>query len=332
MRITLISTGGTIAMAQEPGITKSSLALGAEDFVKQLSVRQKDEIEIVELSRLPSSNFDSEYARGLADLVYSAAERSDGIIISHGTDTMEETAFYVEMVYDSQVPVVFTGAMMTATQPGYDGISNLRDAYKVLTSQSSRGRGALIVFNKDILSAIYASKVVNKDILSAIYASKVESERANAFGSLQTGKIGSISGGRILFYYRSKGHIRLKNKIKGRVSLLKLHYDIEAEFVEKAFEITDLIVIECYGSGRIPPKLLPIIERDHNKIIILTSRVPNGYLYDEYSYDGSYQYLVQRRVVISPLSSIKSCLLGKLSLGNEKDYEQTKEIFESFWQ
>lgn len=318
MRITLISTGGTIAMAQEPGATKSSLALDAEDFVKQLSVREEDEIEIVELSRLPSSNFDSEYARGLADLVYRAAERSDGIIISHGTDTMEETAFYVEMVYDSQVPVVFTGAMMTATQPGYDGISNLRDAYKVVTSHSSRGHGALIVFNKDILSAIYASKV--------------ESERANAFGSLQTGKIGSISGGRILFYYRSKGHIRLKNKIKGKVSLLKLHYDIEAEFVEKAFEITDIIVIECYGSGRIPPKLLPIIERDHNKIIILTSRVPNGYLYDEYSYDGSYQYLVQRRVVISPLSSIKSCLLGKLSLGNEKDYEQTKEIFESFWQ
>ncbi|UCF56728.1 MAG: asparaginase [Deltaproteobacteria bacterium] len=318
MRIALISTGGTIAMAQKEGAQKSSLALDAKDFVNQLLLGAKDEIEIVEFSKLPSSNFDSEYAHGLADLICRTAERSGGIIITHGTDTVEETSFYVEMIYGSPTPVVFTGAMMTATQPGYDGLSNLRDAYRVVTSQSSRGRGALIVFNKDILSAIHASKV--------------ESERANAFGSVQTGKIGSINGQRILYYYEPKGHIRLQNNTTGKVSLLKMHYDIETDFVEKAFEITDIIVIECYGSGRIPPKILPIIEHNDDKIIILTTRVPGGHLYDEYSYDGSFQDLLQRRVIMSPLNSIKSCLLGRLCLGNGKDYEETKRIFEYFWQ
>ena len=68
-----------------------------------------------------------------------------------------------------------------------------------------------------------------------------------------------------------------------------------------------------------------------DKIVILTTRVFNGHLFDEYSYDGSYRYFSGRKVVFSPLNSLKSCILVKLCMGNQKSYNETKNIFESFF-
>jgi L-asparaginase/Glu-tRNA(Gln) amidotransferase subunit D len=143
--------------------------------------------------------------------------------------------------------------------------------------------------------------------------------------------LGSINGENLIYYYDTRKHIKLENKTAGKVALVKIHYDIEPDVVEYCFDKSDIVTIECCGGGRVPPKLLPIIDRNPDKFIVLTTRVATGHLYDEYSYEGSYQYLRERRVIVSPLNSLKSCLLAKLCLGNGKDYARTKEIFENFF-
>lgn len=319
MKIVLLSTGGTIAMAKKDDQLMSSIKHDASYFAEQIPLPADDDLKVIDYSGLPSAGFDSSYASRLTDAIEAELVHNDGIIITHGTDTMEETAFYLELTIKSDKPVIFTGAMNTASQAGYDGISNLRDGLKVVKTGASYGKGILIVFNKDIISALHAVKS--------------ESERVNAFSSMQTGKMGSVNGDKVFYYYERKNHIKLDNKVRGRVSIIKLHYDIEKEFVEKAFSVSDIIVFECLGSGRIPPKLIPLIEEysSHEKIVIFSTRACEGHLYDEYNFEGSYQYYLDRNIIMSPLSSIKSSILAKLCLGNNKGYKEIKDIFENFW-
>ena len=306
-------------MAKGEGSERSTMKHDASYFAGDLSLTQDDDLRLIDFSRLPSSSIDSEFAASLADTIGNELDHSDGIIITHGTDTMEETAFYLELTLQGEKPVILTGSMNTAGQPAYDGISNLRGALKVVKAASSRGKGVLIVFNGDIISAVHGIKC--------------DSERVNAFGSMQTGKMGAINGDRVLYYYEAKGHVKLENRTSGSVSIIKMHYDIEEGFVDGAFSASDIVVFEALGSGRIPPKLLPLIERHSSlgKIVILSSTASSGHLYDEYDFDGSYQYFLKRRVIMSQLSSKKSCILARLCLGNGKGYEEMKDIFETFF-
>ncbi len=317
MHIALITTGGTIAMGQEAGEARASWRFQAEDFVHLLPLDAGDSFDAVDFGQLPSSHFGSTEARRLAATVAEARARRDGVIITHGTDTLEETAFYLDMVLPPGKPVIVTGAMVTASQPGAEGLANLRDAVFVAKSPATSEKGVLVVFNRDIISAVHAMKQ--------------DCERPNGFGSVQTGKMGAVNGSKVFFYYGQRDHVRLENKTSGRAALVKLHYDVEPEFLQYAFRQADMVVIECLGSGRVQPKLLPVIDRNLNKVIVLTTRVPHGHLYDDYSYTGSFHDLDKRGLIVSPLDSLKSCILAKLCFGNGKSYRQTKEIFESFW-
>ena len=317
MQLALITTGGTIAMGQEAEEARASWRFRAEDFVHLLPLDAGDSLVAVDFSQVPSSHFDSICAGRLATKVAETRARHDAVIITHGTDTLEETIFYLDMVLPPGKPVIVTGAMVTASQPGADGLANLRDAVLVAKSPGTHGKGALVVFNRDIISAVQAMKH--------------DCERLNAFGSVQTGKMGAVNGSKVFYYYGQRDHVRLGNKTSGRAALVKLHYDIEPEFLQGAFRQADIVVIECLGSGRVQPKLLSVIDRNLNKFIVLSTRVPRGHLYDDYSYVGSFHDLLERGLIVSPLDSLKSCILARLCFGNGKSYRETKEIFESFW-
>jgi L-asparaginase len=317
MQIALITTGGTIAMGQDSGEARASWRFRAEDFAHLLPLDAGDSFVTVDFSQLPSSHLDSTYAGHLATKVAETRVRHDAVVITHGTDTLEETAFYLDMVSPPGKPVIVTGAMVTASQPGADALANLRDAVLVAKAPATHKKGVLVVFNRDIISAVHAMKQ--------------DCERLNAFGSVQTGKIGAVNGSKVFLYYGQRDHVRLENKTSGSAALVKLHYDVEPKFLQCAFRQADIVVIECLGSGRVQPKLLPVIDRNLNKVIVLTTRVPRGHLYDDYSYVGSYHDLIERGLIISPLDSLKSCILAKLCFGNGKSYRETKEIFESFW-
>ncbi len=315
-KIKVVTTGGTIAMSSSQRDEASTLSLDSENFKKLLDLPGV-ELSFADFSKLPSSNIDSRYARRLVGYLEEETAGVDGIVITHGTDTMEETAFYLEMAAELPVPVVMTGAMYTANKECYDGIVNLRNAVTVCAAEESRNKGTMVVFNQDVFPAVHVEKA--------------QSERPNAFGAVNTGKIGSVRGNEVIYYYDVKKHRKLKNLPSTDYAVLKCHYDIGTMLVEYAYATFKAVVFEGIGSGRIPPGVVEVIADHPETITYLTTRVHSGHLYDEYVYRGSYRDMQSMRVIFSPLNTLKTAILAGLCLGNELGFEDAKELVERFW-
>ena len=316
MKILLISTGGTIAMAAAASGDGVRLTLDSDYFSRALR-SPKIRVASYSFSQAPSIEFDSTYASGLAAFISDNLSDYDAFIVTHGTDTMEETAFFLELVLDTDRPVILTGAMTPAEKPGYDGLSNLIDSVKVASDPASRGKGVLVVFDKDVISGMYARKT--------------ESLRSGAFESAHGGKLGSVTGPKVTYHYDVRPHRRLENHASGAVALIKVHYDVGATLLRNAYDSHRAVVLEAAGSGRVPSRLLPLIEEYSDRLTVISTRAHHGYLYDEYAFDGSYRDLSTRKVVFSPFDSLKSCILAGLCLGNGLDYDETRTVFEEFW-
>ena len=156
-RIRILTTGGTIACTQNPATGALEPTLSVDDLIGAaglLSPAKGYQISGLDLIRLDSSSIT------LADLdLIAAAVRSqindgaDGVVVTHGTDSLEDTVLALDLVHDSDVPVVLTGSMLPFDATGYDGIINLRGAVHAAADPANRGRGALISFASRLLPA-----------------------------------------------------------------------------------------------------------------------------------------------------------------------------------
>src|SRR5262245_5414681 len=146
--VVVVSTGGTIAMRPDPATGKLVPAVSGDELVELLAWPEAPPLELDDFAGVPSFDMHGELALGLARRVAQHAQREDvvGIVVTHGTDTMEESVYLVDRVLDSDVPVVFTGAQRGADQQDSDGPRNFRDAIRTAASVEARGRGALIGF------------------------------------------------------------------------------------------------------------------------------------------------------------------------------------------
>ena len=118
-----------------------------------------------------------------------AKNEADGIVVTHGTDTQEETAYFLDLVVPSEMPVVLTGSMRPATAISADGPKNLYDAITVAINPKSKGRGVLVSFNEGIFDA--------REVM------KLSTTKTNAFGSPNTGPVGQAYDGRVEYYSTS---------------------------------------------------------------------------------------------------------------------------------
>ena len=134
-KVVIITTGGTIAMKRSPMVGGAVPMLKGDDFLAQLP-RGTVELAFEEFSNLPSSHLTPTQALELGQRIEAAlgAPDVDGVVVTHGTDTLEETAYLLDLTIGSQKPVVVTGAMRTATMPGYDGMVNLAAAIRVASA------------------------------------------------------------------------------------------------------------------------------------------------------------------------------------------------------
>jgi L-asparaginase len=190
-RVHVLATGGTIAGVQPDAADAYYRAgtLTAEQLVD--SVPQLSRVATLtaeQVANIGSQNMSHEVWRDLAAAVRAAAadEAVDGIVITHGTDTMEETAYFLSLVIDTSKPIVLVGAMRPATAPGADGPANLYDAVTVATHEGARGRGPLIVMNGEI----HAARSVTKTNTTA----------PDTFASPDRGRIGLVLGGTVTFF------------------------------------------------------------------------------------------------------------------------------------
>src|SRR5262245_51723536 len=176
--VVLIATGGTIAMKIDPVKHAPVPAISGEDLLATVpEVSKYASVEVKNVSNVPSDYMDPTRWTALTGEVNAAMKRDEvsGVIISHGTDTLEETAFWLDLTVDSDKPVVLIGAQRNASEPDFDGPRNLLNAVRIAVDPQSKGKGAMLAMN----SQINAAREVTKT-----HTSSVETFKSGDFGFL----------------------------------------------------------------------------------------------------------------------------------------------------
>jgi L-asparaginase len=177
--ILILTTGGTIAMRHDASLGGATPKMEASEFVDALpqALLAGLQLESAPVVNLPSSHFTLDTLWQIRQQVVAAVARPevDGLLVTHGTDVLEETALLLDLTVDSPKPVVLTGAMRTVTQLGYDGFANLAAAVRVAASPQARDLGTLVVLNDEV----HAARTVTKT-----HTLRVDTFRSPAWGPL----------------------------------------------------------------------------------------------------------------------------------------------------
>jgi L-asparaginase len=247
----------------------------------------------------------------LRDLVHEISPRVQGIVITHGTDTLEETAFYLHLTVNTDRPVVLTGSMRHSKELSWDGPFNVWAASHVAMHPFSAGRGALVVFGGDIFDARTVTKV--------------HTTALEAFGGYPgtLGRIDSLDGEPMLRYFaRPEQRYPLNPPAaSANVEILTAYAGWRGEGLREALDRADGVVIAALGAGNLPPDLVPIIA-ETTKPVVLATRTDIGPILPIYGYDGGGKTLSAAGAIpASFLNAFKARikLIVLLSLGCDRD-------------
>lgn len=281
LHIAILTTGGTIAMQYDAGAGGAIPILGADELTAVLP-SGLPQLEVEEVVRMPSSHFRLDTLCAIRERVAELVAEPDvsGVVITHGTDTLEETAYLLDLTVPGEKPVVLTGAMRAASDVGYEGQANLLAAVRVAAAPQTRGLGAVVVFNDEIHAARYVTKMHTLSTAT--------------FQSPGWGPLGRVEGDAVIVERRPKRHVLPWSGLEPNVVLLKLAVGMEADLLESALaRPVRGVVIEALGGGRVPPWWLPAIERAQAQgvSVVIASRCPSGRVWDAYGYPGAYHSL-----------------------------------------
>ena len=318
--IAVLFTGGTISMRLDPATGAAVPALGAQEILAQ--VPQLDgvaDIEVEDFSRLPGPHVTPEQMWRLARRAAAWLERSDidGLVITHGTDTIEETAFLLDLILTSDKPVVLVGAMRTVSDPSWDGPANLLAAVRVAAAPAAHGRGVMVVMNEQILPAREVRKV--------------HTESSASFAAPQFGPVGVVDAGAVIFQRASRPRrswhdpaadagLRIRH-LDTRVELLQVYTGMPSRLVACALEDARGLAVVAYGRGNVPPPVVPVLQSAtaHGVLVTVSSRCVAGRVGPRYGYDGGGLRLMQGGAILAgDLPGPKARLLQMVALGRHE--------------
>lgn len=308
-RILLLAVGGTIAtVVDDQG--RVAPVLTGEELLRALP--QTQEIARVTAPALrPQSSraMTPELMRALAQRISEEGENFDGVVVTHGTDTLEETAYALACMLPRRLPVVLTGAMRQPGMPGADGPANLLAALQVASVPSAASMGAVVVMADQIHLARFVAKTHTAGV--------------NAFRSPDLGPIGSVTEGRVHLSVQPlfEDYLGLPAGLPGRVELLWVVAGSDGELVRAISPGLDGLVVAGTGGGHVPPPLADALAAlvDRGIPVVLASRTGAGpILRHTYGGPGSEQDLLGRGLLpagaLSPLKA-RIRLLVALGLG-----------------
>jgi L-asparaginase len=290
-RLVLFATGGTISMRQnlEKGGAVPQLS-GEEILAAVPGWAAHARLTVREFGRHPGPHMTIERMWELRAAIRSAvAEGADGVVITHGTDTIEETAYLLDRSLDPGVPVVVTGAMRSSSELSWDGPANLMAAIQVAAAPDAHGRGTMVVMDERI---VQGAEVV-----------KTHTEEFGTFQSPNWGPLGIVDRGSVLFYRESRRKPVLSPERPALpVDLIKVVAGADARLVQASLESGARgVVLEALGRGNVPPAVIPGVARwaEAGRPVVVTSRSMRGRVLDTYAYPGGGHELREMGVIFA---------------------------------
>lgn len=242
-----------------------------------------------------------------------------GVIVTHGTDTLEETAYLLDLTIKTEIPIVLIGSMKNSSEPDWDGPGNLLDAIQICMDESCRNLGVLVCLNGEINAASEVTKTYTDEI--------------DTFHSLDFGALGLVKNGKVII---NRPPYKLETieteKIITNVDMLTVYAGMNEKFFRfSADSGAEGIVVEALGVGNVPPAAFEGIKYvvEKNIPVVLVSRCPAGETLDIYGYPGAGKWLHSIGVIFAEyLNGQKARIKLMLALGKTKDYNELKNIFE----
>ena len=266
-RVHLLATGGTIASRRtDDGLSATT---PAAELLAAAGPLPGLEVTVSDLTTVPSFALTGADVRGLLRAVRERlADGVDGVVVTHGTDTMEESAFLADLVHDDPRPVVFTGAQRPFDAPAPDGPANLADALRVAADPAARELGVLLAFD----GLVFAARGVRK----------VETLRGAAFGAPGRGPVLRVAGGAVVPLGRPPRPPALPLDLAAdlpRVDVVACAQGSDDALLRAAVAAGAAgVVLEAFGAGNVPPVVAAAAAElvAGGVPVLVCSRVPSG--------------------------------------------------------
>lgn len=280
-------------------------------------------ISMYEFGMFPGPHMTPEKMLELSHKVQSFADKDDidGIVVTHGTDTLEETAYFLDLTVKTEKPIVMIGAMKTSTEPNWDGPRNLIDAVHLCNHQYCSGMGVLVCLNGEVNAA---SEVT-----------KTHTENVETFRSLDFGMLGFVDRGHVILNrLPHKLETIQTDKINSNVDLIKVYAGMDDKFFRfSADSGAEGLVVEAMGVGNVPPKayegIMYVIEKGIP--VVLVSRCPSGETLYIYGYEGAGKWLHKSGVMFAEyLNGQKARIKLMICLGITSDISVLRDMIEEF--
>lgn len=316
-KVHILTTGGTIASVNGAPMIDGPQLVQAVPQLLDYAAISVEEFSKIGSSKMRPANW-IQLARRINEIVKENPEIAS-IVITHGTDSMEETAFFLNLTVKTDIPVILVGSMRSSNEISADGPANLLNAVRVGITKEAKGKGVLVVLNENISAA--------RDLL------KINNRRVETFGPHELGFLGFADPDTVIFYRAPlKPHTRNSNfDLSGIDQLPKV--DIIQDFAGFDPEILELIgqreidglVVSSFAGGRMSYGMLEGLEKLNNKNIpiVIASGIEQGRIIGK-------PYQEQGWVIAPDLPANKARILLMLSLTKTKDRKELQSLFETY--
>ena len=320
--VLIVFTGGTFSMMIDPNTGGAIPKYSGSELVNKIPEAQKlVNITCYDFGKYPGPHMTPELMFKLsADIKNKLSEKEfDGVVVTHGTDTLEETAYLLDLSIKTDIPIVVTGSMKNSSEPNWDGPKNLLDSIRVCINPNSRKLGVMVCLNGEINAASEVTKIFSDEL--------------DTFQSLDFGALGFVQDDRVIFNRLPRLLETIEtNKINSNVDLITVYAGMNEKFFKfSADSNTDGIVVEALGVGNVPPAAFEGIKYAAEKEIpiVLVSRCPAGETDYVYSYPGAGVHLYNLGVMFTDfLNGQKARIKLMLALGKTKNKKELSELFE----
>ncbi|MDE9458764.1 L-asparaginase 2 [Xenorhabdus bovienii] len=323
--ITVLATGGTIAGGGESATQSSYIAgkVGIDSLLDAVpAIKNIADLKGEQVVSIGSQDMNDQVWLTLAKKINADCDKTDGFVVTHGTDTMEETAYFLDLTTQCQKPIVMVGAMRPSTALGADGPLNLYNAVVVAADKSSANRGVLLAMNDSVIHGRHIGKLSTTEV--------------QAFQAINSGAEGFVHNGKVSYY--SAAAPEKAHKAAFDVSKLdKLpkvgivyNYSNASELPAKAFVENGYqgIVSAGVGNGNIYKSIFDTLAQaaKDGVVVVRSSRIPFGYTTKNAEVnDSKYGFVASER-----LNPQKARVLLQLALTQTSDPAKIQEMFTQY--